>query len=167
MASTAAQRRGLQGTSKLRRKLRAMEKHVQSGIGDAVEDALKAVQADAIRFVAKDTGETASLIEYKQSSDRLTGVVGPGAKSAAVKKAAAGSAWATRSSKLSKVSKRKLMAFFKGYWLEFGTKGAPDRNIPPQPARPFMQPAWDGNRAWAIDRVKKEVSKQLKRVAGL
>jgi HK97 gp10 family phage protein len=162
-----SQRRGLQGLSSLRKKLRNMEKIVESGIKPAIRDAAIAIQLDAIQRVSVDNGDLQRSIDFKISPDGLAAVIGPSAKSAAVAREVRGSAFATRSTvSLGGISKKALFQFFKGYWLEFGTKGAPDRNIPPQQARPFMQPAYDVNKAWAIARVKTEVDKQLKTMAG-
>jgi HK97 gp10 family phage protein len=162
-----SQRRGLAGVDKLRIKLRRMEKVVESGIKPAIRDAAVAIQLDAIQRVSVDNGDLQRSIDFKISSDGLAAVVGPAAKSAAVAREVRGSAFATRSTiTLGAISKKALFQFFKGYWLEFGTKGTPDRNIPPQQARPFMQPAYDVNKDWAIARVKTEVDKQLKTMAG-
>lgn len=162
------QRRGLQGVSSLKRKLRRMEKHVQSGIPDAMESAAKSIAVAAKFMVPVDTGELKKSIEYKQSSDGLSAVIGPSAKSAAVAREVKGSAFATRSKiKIGKLSKKKLFQFFKGYWIEFGTKGNAEKNIPAQPARPFMSPAFEATKENAITNVANAVNAQLKRVSEL
>ncbi len=161
------QRRGLQGLDKLRRKLRNMEKVTESGIKPAITAAAQAVMIDAQLRVAVDEGDLQRSITYKVSPDGMAAVIGPAAKSAAVARAVRGNEFATRSAvTLGAISKKDLFQFFKGYWIEYGTKGAPDRNIPPQPARPFMSPAFDVNKAWAIKKVKTEVDAQLKRMTG-
>ncbi|MAR55853.1 MAG: hypothetical protein CMM93_01595 [Rickettsiales bacterium] len=159
--------RGLQNVNKLRRKLRRMEKHIASEIPNAIEDTLKAVVADAIQNAPEDTGDMAAEIEYKMRPDGLAGAAGPGAASSVVRGKTKGNAFASKAGRMSRVSAHRLLQFFKGYWTEFGTKGNPAKNIPPQPARPFMQPAWDANRAWAIARVRRAVNEQLKRVQNL
>lgn len=67
--------------------------------------------------------------------------------------------------RLSKRNKALMFEYFKGYWIEFGTKGAPKKNIPPQPARPFMQPAYDLNESWILGRVKAGINKALDRAS--
>lgn len=169
MASTRAQRRGLNGVSSLRKKLRNMEPIVQSGIREAIVEAAVHIEADAQSFVPKDTGDLAASIEFKVSADGLAAVIGPAAKSAAVAKAVRGSAFATRvlGKPISATTADKLFQYFKGVWVEFGTKGNADKGIPPQPARPFMRPAFDMNAKWAIVRIKDLVDAQLKRMANL
>lgn len=160
--------KGYRNVNKLRRKLRKMEEVVESGIRPAIEKAAYAIQLDAVARVPVDEGDLQRSITHKIGRDGLTAVIGPGAKSAAVARAAKGSAFATRSRiQLGSISKHDLFQFFKGYWIEFGTKGAPERNIPAQPARPFMQPAYDVNKRWATNEVKREVNAQLKRIASL
>jgi len=159
--------KGFQNIGSLRRKLRRMEKHVQSDIPQAIEQTMQAIVADAVRNAPEREGDLKRAIEYKIGRDGLTGVAGPGAKAAIVQKTAKGSAFANRSTRMSRVSAHKLLQFFKGYWAEFGTKGNPSKNIPAQPARPFMQPAWDVNSAWARERVRKAINKQLKNVSNL
>lgn len=157
---------GYRNVNKLRRKLRNMEKFVESGIGPAIERAAYAIELDAKARVRVDEGDLQRSITHKLGRDKMTAVIGPGAKSAAVARAAKGSPFATRSTiQLGSISKHDLFQFFKGYWIEFGTKGAPDRNIPPQPARPFMQPAFDVNKTWATNEVRREVNRQLERLA--
>lgn len=156
----------IQGADKLRRKLRAMEKHVQSGIRPAVTEVATAIKYDAILRAPEDSGDLKAEIGFKVSQDGMSAVIGIGAESVALVKAVGGSAFNT-SVKMSSITKHKLWQFFKGYWAEFGTKGSPERNIPPQPARPFMQPAYDVNESWGKARVRDAVNAQLKRVSEL
>lgn len=166
--ASKSQRRGLQGLDPLRRKLRNMEKVMESGIKPAILAAAQAIMIDAQFRVPVDEGDLQRSITYKISPDGMAAVVGPAAKSAAVAREVRGSAFATRSTvTLGAVSKKDLFQFFKGYWIEFGTKGAPDRNIPAQPARPFMTPAFDVNKEWALAKIKTEVNAQLKRIGEL
>jgi HK97 gp10 family phage protein len=162
-------RSGIQGTDKLRRKLKAMEKIVQSGIRPAITETLQNVTSDAKTLAPVKEGDLQESINYKVSSDGMAGVAGPSAKSAIVKAHTDGSAFSNKKSGkiISQLSKKRLFQFFKGYWIEFGTKGNPSRNIPPMPARPFMQPAWDMNKKAGIKKVKDAVNKQLKTIAEL
>lgn len=161
-------RSGLQGVDKLRLKLRRMEKVVESGIKPAVKQTIMDIEASAKMFVPKDTGDLMRSINHKVSGDGMAAVVGPWAKSAIVASLVKGGIFNNKGGgEMSALDKKKKFQFFKGYWIEFGTKGAPDRNIPPQPARPFMQPAFDANKSAGLSRVKSAVDKQLKDVARL
>jgi HK97 gp10 family phage protein len=166
MASTRAQRTGLKGVSALRRKLRNMEPIVGSGIRQAITDAAIYIEADAQSFVPKDTGDLAASIEHKISADGFSAVIGPAARSAAVAKAIRGSAFATRvlGKPIGATTADRLFQYFKGVWIEFGTKGNAEKGIPPHPAQPFMRPAFDMNRKWAVTRIKDLVDAQLKRM---
>lgn len=164
---------GYSNVTPLRRKLKKLNKHVENGIKPELKASLEMVAATAAANVPRDSGDLAANIDVALSSDGLAGVAGPSAKNAKVKKAlskGATSVFATRASGgkvISTGTKKKIFQFFKGYWIEFGTKGSPERNIPPQPARPFMQPAWDINSAAIKRRLKKAIDQQLKRAASL
>lgn len=161
-------KKGIQGVDKLRLKLRRMEKVVQSGIKPAILQTALEIEASAKQFVPKDTGDLMRSIKSKVSGDGLAAVVGPFANSAIVKSLTSGSIFNNKSGgAMSALDKKKKFQFFKGYWIEFGTKGAPDRNIPAQPARPFMQTAFDVNKTAGAARVKAAVDKQLKDIARL
>ena len=159
-------RSGLQGVDKLRLKLRKMEKFVQSGIKPAILQTALEIEASAKQFVPVDKGDLQKSINHKVSGDGMAAVVGPYAKAAIVASLVKGGIFNNKSGgEMSALDKKKKFQFFKGYWTEFGTKGTPDRNIPPQPARPFMQPAFDANKTAGLERVKSAVDKQLKDVA--
>lgn len=49
------------------------------------------------------------------------------------------------SAKIGLLSRKDYMDHFYWLYLEHGTKGDPDRNIPPLPASPFVGPAFDIN----------------------
>ncbi|MDZ7711705.1 MAG: hypothetical protein U5L06_00630 [Rhodovibrio sp.] len=158
----------IRGTNKLRRTLRRAPDRISIGVKNAVEKGAEAVRQDAIARV-----QPASIkrsIDIKYGRDRLTAVVGPGASAAelaARKNKRAGGARsafgaARRSSvRLSKAKSEELFQFFKAYWYEFGTKGVPSRNIPPQPARPFMRPAADVNRRYFTEESRRAITRAL------
>lgn len=162
-----SQRRGLQNVSSLRRKLRRIAQDAENTIKPVVEEIAEAIKQDAIARAPQDSGDLVRSIDKKLSADGLTAVIGPAIRTAAVARTVRGSAFANRKLdvKLGAKSKKALFQFFKGYWIEFGTKGAPERNIPPQPARPFMGPAFDVNRDWGMEKIKDEINATLKRAA--
>lgn len=163
-----SKRRGLQGVDPLRRKLRNMEKVLESGIKPAIKQAAASIEASAKAYAPKDTGELMRAIKSKVSGDGMSAVIGPYANAAIVNSVVKGTAFNNKGGGvLTELDKKKKFQFFKGYWIEFGTKGAPDRNIPAQPARPFMQPAFDANKAEAVANVKNLVNAQLKNIEGL
>jgi len=54
----------------------------------------------------------------------------------------------------------------KGVWIEFGTKGNAEKNIPSRPGNPFMAPAWQLNKAWAQQRMRRALRTALRRASG-
>lgn len=142
--------RGYAGLSKLRKTLKRMEPTIQREFHKALESAGQELKQDAVMFASmkniKDSGDLIASIDYKVGSGGSTVVVGPGAAALTWQK----KPWDNQSAaamKLSRKQKHMKWQFFKGYWAEFGTKGDPSRGIPEQPARPFMGPAWDNNKA--------------------
>lgn len=174
---------------RLLRKLQRIAKATENEVAPAIDRSATAIQMDAILRVRKDTSELASFIEKKIGNGGLTAIVGPGAKSVAViKTQRGGSPFATRKAgakSLGAITKVKLFQFFKGYWLEFGTKGyvvetknakvlsdgknfyGTKVNIPARPKRPFMQPAYDVNERWAINEVTKAVNEMIRKAGRL
>ena len=170
----ARRRSRVEGPNQLRRKLRRMEPSIQRGIQDVLRDGLNRIQRDAISLAPVDTGELRSEIDIILSPDKMSGVVGPGARAAELVRRGTGSEFGRIVKKgrnkgkhinLRKLNKKRLFNFYKGYWAEFGTKGNPKKNIPAQPARPFMGPAYDMNKRWIGDRAKKAINGILELVA--
>ena len=155
------------GTTKLTKILRRVEPEVRGPVGEAVREGLDAIKWDAVAAVPKDSGDLAASIDWIQSADGLSGAVGPAAKSMRLVKRSTGSAFNTAGIsqlRLSDRNKKRLFQFFKGYWLEFGTKGRSGAGaITP---RPFMRPAWDVNRRFVIDRVGGAMQATLRRIVG-
>jgi hypothetical protein len=104
----------------------------------------------------RDTGHLIEEIGIRYGRDGLTAVIGPAARHINI---SANPFDTTK--RLSRRRKRAALAFFKAYWAEFGTKGSPERNVPPQPARPFMQPAFDRNRDQAIRDMRRAIQRAL------
>jgi hypothetical protein len=145
-----------------------MDGAVTRELRDVVRESLDDIEKDALGLVPVDQGDLAQSIEVKMSSDGLSGIVGPGVRAAEIVRRATGSAFGVTSAKvnLSASNKHAIFQFFKGYWKEFGTKGSAEKNIPAQPATPFMAPAYEFNRPRIRDRVKSAIDRVLERVAG-
>ena len=153
------------GINKLRRTLRRFDDESVEKLQAQMVRGAQSIKDDAVRnfkaqYEGPSTGETLRSITYKISRDKLTAVIGPGAAKVKITK----NPFDTTQYK-TKPSKREAWNFFKGYWFELGTKGAPDRNIPPQRARPFMNPAYDVNKEELTRRVRKAVAIALKEAA--
>lgn len=165
-----ARRSGLQGVSNLRRTLRRIEPEMTEEARGAMQDGAEAITLDAVARVPRDEGDLARSIGYKLGRDGLTAIIGPAAKQVAMVggRTSAGAPFATRSRRQRKLSiknKEALFQFFKGYWLEYGTKGSPAHNIPPLPAHPFMGPAFDLNKEWLLDKVRQGINRALERAS--
>lgn len=163
-ASWKARRRsGFQGVTKLRKTLRRLEPEATKEIKAKIARGAQDIKDDAVRGARNldkpgvGTGEMIRSITYTFGRDGMTALIGPGADRLKVSK----SPFNTTLYK-TKRDKEAAFNFFKAYWFEFGTKGYPKRNIPPQPARPFMNPAWDMNKDDLIRDIRAEVAKALK-----
>lgn len=176
----AVRRSRVVGVNSLRRKLRRMDPEITKELRGVVLEGIQAIERDALAFAPVDQGDMRNSIGIKVSRDGLTVMTGPGIKAAEMVRTKSGSPWGQtikRGKKkgqkftLSKRSKHDLFQFFKGYWIEFGTKGAKKgfgvkgRSLPPQPARPFMGPAYKANETSISVKVKAAVNKALDRAA--
>lgn len=168
--STAAfksrKRSNFQGVTKLRKTLRRLEPEATAGIKAKIARGAQDIKDDAVRGArALDkpgigTGEMIRSITYSFGRDGMTALIGPGADRLKVTK----NPFNTTLYK-TKRDKEAAFNFFKAYWFEFGTKGYPKRNIPPQLPRPFMNPAWDMNKDVLIKEIRREVANALTEAA--
>lgn len=180
-----AQKRGFQGVTPLRKKLRRLDKVITAGITEEVEKLAKEVEMDAIGYAfladIRDSGDMIDSISYKLGRDGLTATVGPGASSGAWQ----GVAFDTSSSRFAKLSIKSKEArwnFIKGYWAEFGTEQRTDtytymgpggknitvtRDHPGQDERPFMNRAWDDNKKKFIPAIDKKIERALELASDL
>ena len=162
-------RTGLRGATKLRRTLRRLEPEITKGVQYEVARGAQKIKDDAIRnFRSIDvpeigTGDLLRSISYNLSRDKLSAVIGPEAKRAKLNKGIFSTKARVKTYK-TKPAKAARWNIMKGYWVEFGTKGAPDENIPPMPPRPYMNPAWDMNKGALRVKIRGEVNKALKEV---
>lgn len=146
---TGARRRNYayaSGVSRLRRLLRRLPEELTDGIKTAIREGAEAIHHDALTMVPKDTGNLAAGIDYRISRDGFSADVGI----------------VTGKGKRRMRLRRSL---FYGHFVERGTKGSPDHNIPPQPARPFLQPAFDMNRDWIMGRLSQAITRALNEAA--
>lgn len=135
--ASARQAAGLRGVSDLRKKLRKLPKEAREGVQKEVKDWGDAIRFEQLRDAPKDSGDLAASIEVKLGGDKLSGTVGPGART----------------------KKAKRLAGWRAHFSEFGTVK--------MRARPFIRRSLEKNRARiakdmgiavkrAIDRVSKE-----------
>ena len=95
---------------------------------------------DMLSTIPKDSGETAQHLSYKVSRDGLTARIGF-------------------------IGKKDVEAGYVARFIEYGTKGYPKRNIPAQPARPFMAPAFDKSKGRVAKEISDEIGKLLAKLA--
>lgn len=157
-------RRGYSGINKLRRTIRRMDDEVSGGIKKEIKSAAQSIEMDMLGMVPVDEGDLARSIAYKLGRDGLTAVIGPAADSVQIKKGFGGvDLKYTKSGNLTAATIRNQKARFelyKAHWVEFGTKqGKPGSSA--QPARPFIQPAYDANKDRFTKRVKDAVAKAI------
>lgn len=164
----------LRGVNHLRRTLKRLDPEITQELRDAVRSGAELIEAAAQAFVPVDEGDLRRSISHKLGSDKLTAIIGPAAKQVAKVggRTSAGAAFSSRaqqklrakkSGRISARNKKALFQFFKGYWLEYGTKGSPEHNIPPLRARPFMRPAFARNESVIVRNVRQGVTKALER----
>lgn len=140
------------GVNKLRRKLRRMGPEMTAEVASVIQKGAQAIEFDMITGVPVDTGDTRADIQSQVSRDGLTAQIGFLGKNRRLKDVG----------RVFKPSSRAYVARF----LEFGTKGSPEHNIPPQPARPFIAPAFDSNKDWIKRDVRKAISNVIRDAGG-
>lgn len=156
------QARGYAGLGKLRKTLRRIEPETTQGVKNAIQKGAEAIETDILINGQSHylTGDMLASVSIKYGRDKMTAVIGPGAESISVSKSPFDTTLY-----ITQKSKFNAWQFFKAYWIEFGTKGSPERNIPALPAQPFVQPAWDSNKTWLIREVKDAVGRALQRAS--
>lgn len=173
---------GIKGVGKVRAALRKAPQELQEPVRQAIVTWLEAVAQDARAGAPVDEGDLVRSIDYKTSADGFRGVAGPGASAvelavkrhrAALKaegKSGAGSPFSTRIAsneiRISATNKEQLWQYFKAYWHERGTKGSPEHNIRPLPARPFMAPAFLLNVQFGRALLQDAVGQALRKARG-
>ena len=141
----------VKGAGKLRRKLKRFPDEMTEGIKVELESGIRLIQRAAVRRVPVDTGDLKKLL----SSGKAVG------------KKDKGLSWqfGLRTGKLRDEG-------FYGLFVEFGTKGFSGTdnrgrklNIPAQPERPFMRPAFTKYRKALRRRIDKRVNEAVDKVA--
>lgn len=151
-------RSGLAGVTKLRKTLRRLDPEIVKDLKTVVREGGEAIKQDQIAGAPVREGDLVREIDYKLGRDGMTVVVGPGAKRVNI---ASTLPFGEARMNLSPAKGHALLQFFKAYWYEFGTKGSPKRNIPPQAAKPFLIPAYDINKEWMLRRARKAIAEAL------
>lgn len=149
--------KGYSGVTKLRKTLRRIDPELTKGIKKAITKGAEQVHFDIVLGAQSHrlTGDMIESISVKYGRDNMTAVIGPGAKWVSVNKSP------FNTSLITEKNAWGAWQFFKAYWIEFGTKGSPDLNIPPQPSQPFVGPAWDSNKPWLIKECRAAVEYAL------
>lgn len=160
MAITQSKRRAWRGGNKLRRTLRRLPDDIAGGVKEDIRRGAENIANDAAVYAYSlglyDTGDMIESIEANIGRDGLTAVIGPGAKRLKISKSPFNTTLYVKDR-----DKHAALQFFKAYWAEFGTKGAPSKNIPPQPATPFMNPAYDANKGEILKNLDKSIGDAL------
>lgn len=132
----ARKRSRVTGNRRLARVLRRIEPEAREQMKGAMEEAAQAIWADMVTLTPEDTGRLRSLLDWRVSRNGMSARVGL-------------------------VTKRAQQSGFYFRFLDQGTKGAPAKNIPPQPARHIRAQAFDLNKRWALERVNEGIDKAL------
>lgn len=156
---------GIKGLTKLRRTLRRIPDETEGGVRQAIATVSEAIKQDAISLAPRNEGDLVRAIDMTFSSDRLASVIGPGVKGIRAEKRQGRARARGVDVNISAASRDALFQFSKGLWHEFGTKGSPERNIPPLPARPFMGPAYNLNEEYGKQLMRAAVKKALQKAS--
>lgn len=155
----------IRGVSRLRRLVNRIEPSATAELRAVIADGAVQLQSGIRQGAPVDSGLTASMIEVSASRDGLAALIGPGAKGVKLAERKGGGsvfgAFFGRKVTLQARTRRRVTAFVRAYWAEFGTKGFKKRNIPPQAARPFIAPAFDAVRGALTGRAKAALRKAL------
>lgn len=132
----ARKRSRVVGNRRLARVLRRIEPEAREQMKGAMEEAAEAVYWDMYTLTPEDTGRLRSLLDWRVARNGLEARIGL-------------------------VTMKAQRSGFYFRFLDQGTKGAPAKNIPPQPARHIRSRAFDLNKRWALERVNEGIDKAL------
>lgn len=153
------------GGRKLKRVLRRLPGEMIQGISQPFAQGAQDIVLDARGFAPKLSGDMAASIEAKFSNRGLTVAIGPGVRGYEADQRAQRRIIRGQTGRISDANRQRFFQFSKGLWMEFGTKGSPEHNIPPLPPHPFMGPAVDLNLARIRGNVVTGINRTLGRVA--
>ena len=153
------------GRNSLKRKLRRVAPAVTEEIAEELRIGAERVALDARGLAPRDQGDLAAAIERKESNRGLSQAVGPGVRGYEADRRGRRRVLRGLTGTISAASRDLLFQFSKGLWHEFGTKGDPERNVPPLPATPFMGPAFRLNVGRIRQRVRRAIRTTLDRVS--
>lgn len=126
-------------STRARIKLRRIIEMTDTDIKSAMQDAVNMLQKEVVMRVPRDTGNLEENITAYVSKNGMTGEVGLRGK------------------------KARSRAFYARF-LEFGTKGQGGK---PQPAQPFLHPAWHYSKPQIISRVGKAINSAIKKAQNI
>ena len=129
---------------RFRRLMQRLPDSMTDPISRAIAESAEAVWADAVTRVPVDTGELQRAVGKRVTP--TSAEVGFDPK---------------------KFRREWKKAGWRAVFVEKGTKGSPERNIPPQPARPFLRPAFEANRRWIMERHRAAVARTLRMAESL
>lgn len=132
------------GVNKLRRTLRRIDQAMGPGTTKPVQreiaDGADRILARMLSRVRRRTGRLAGLLRRRVARDGLTARIGL-------------------------LTKRAERLGFHARFQEFGTRGSPERNIPPQPADPFIGPAVDAEAPGIVRKARRAIDQVLRRAS--
>lgn len=156
---------GIKGVTRTRKILRKTPAVIEKNIRPVITEAAQAIAADMQRLTPEDEGDLRASIAYNISRDGMSAAIGPKADKAETAKRYRREL--RRNGVLSARKRQNMEELTDVFYFQFldrGTKGAPERNIPPQPALRIREKAFDANNQY-IDRVKSAITKSLREVS--
>ena len=129
---------------RFRRLMQRLPEAMTDPLARAIAESAQAVWADAVVRVPVDTGDLRDSVGLRVTA--TSAEVGFSAK---------------------RFRREWKRAGWRARFVELGTKGHAARNIPPQPPRPFLRPAFEANRRWIMERHRAAVARVLARAASL
>ncbi len=179
------------GGNATRIKLSKMSREAGKPIKETLEKVAQQMETTAKERVPDVTGSLRDSIEYHISSDGVTAMIGPSLKKGMVRSSQKNSAprLLPKNVDFSKIRKSTRDAYWqavKGYWTEFGTKGGVVKLrkdsgkktlsdgdaffgdsvvIPPQPAQPFMNPAFEAHKGEAVQELNIALKRMMQQIA--
>lgn len=162
----------IKGINKVRKMFNRIDLEERREVQTALASAAITVMNDAKSLARLHglirTGAMIDSIAIKFSRDRMTAIIGPGAKSAVVRANPFDTGQFNREVRRFRYEgvkirhKQAQWNLMKAWWAEFGT-GPPV----PQPPTPFMNPAWEINKNILTMRVRGSVERVIRRLAQL